>query len=304
MSMKLIAALDAYYESAKLLSQKWEEESDKADTTLNNNRYPFQTSFDDLVGDVKIWVDESKRQLGIDSTSPESKKYSMDTISFSTLQAHGFKYDSDDISGEPDDYRWVERAGIYYPVREAEKVKHTIDLTPSWSGIVSWMIAILTEGDHTKESVKIAKETLTKMAQVADLHVAWVKSPEYAEMKQKEPTAMLMAFKDKPSRKMADDMGEHVEPNTSHPVPKLFLSPNDTYLRAESMHGWNIATIEDQPGYDKATARRIVHTYNRYGECFRHLKAMYHAIEATEQVNVGTRDLKDAADFIKSENQK
>ena len=36
-----------------------------------------------------------------------------------------------------------------------------------------------------------------------------------------------------------------------------FVSPNGTYVRANGVHGWNIATIEDQPPYTKANAELI-----------------------------------------------
>lgn len=36
-----------------------------------------------------------------------------------------------------------------------------------------------------------------------------------------------------------------------------FLSPSATYIRAEGVHGWNIAKIEDQQPYTNANAKLI-----------------------------------------------
>lgn len=43
----------------------------------------------------------------------------------------------------------------------------------------------------------------------------------------------------------------------NHTPGPWFISPNQNYIRAIGVHGWNIATIEDQPPYTEANAKLI-----------------------------------------------
>jgi hypothetical protein len=47
----------------------------------------------------------------------------------------------------------------------------TIDCTPTWEGILPWLIAMIEENGHSAQATTIAKEQLKKMAQVADKYV-------------------------------------------------------------------------------------------------------------------------------------
>lgn len=53
---------------------------------------------------------------------------------------------------------------------ESDKVQvGTVDLTPTWSGILPALLAVLEDGNA--EGKKIAKDELKKMAKVADMYV-------------------------------------------------------------------------------------------------------------------------------------
>jgi hypothetical protein len=58
---------------------------------------------------------------------------------------------------------------------DKNKIK-TIDCTPTWEGMLPSILALIEEGNGTKESYKIAKEELLRMAKIADQYAALVKS--------------------------------------------------------------------------------------------------------------------------------
>lgn len=51
----------------------------------------------------------------------------------------------------------------------------TINLTPTWEGILPGLLAALTDGGP--EGQQIAREELTRMAKIADAYVAKLKHP-------------------------------------------------------------------------------------------------------------------------------
>lgn len=62
---------------------------------------------------------------------------------------------------------------------EIMKTENTIDLTPSWEGILPGLLAAYASGGF--EARKIAEEELTRMARIADAYVA-VKKAERGEV--------------------------------------------------------------------------------------------------------------------------
>lgn len=61
----------------------------------------------------------------------------------------------------------------------------TIDITPTWEEILPALLAILTEGT-TREGREHATKELTRMAKIADAHVAEAKAREADDAKREE----------------------------------------------------------------------------------------------------------------------
>lgn len=57
---------------------------------------------------------------------------------------------------------------------DVKRFAGTIDLTPSWSGILPTLLAAVTDG--TPEGQSIARQELARMAEIADRYVALSKS--------------------------------------------------------------------------------------------------------------------------------
>jgi hypothetical protein len=56
------------------------------------------------------------------------------------------------------------------------KKTYTVDITPSWSGLLPYMIAVLEDSNH--ESRKLIKKEFQKMACAADIAVEFKKREE------------------------------------------------------------------------------------------------------------------------------
>jgi len=55
---------------------------------------------------------------------------------------------------------------------------NTIDMTPTWTGIIPAMIAIIKNPDASFESQKMVQEEFLKMAKLADSYVEHCKDQE------------------------------------------------------------------------------------------------------------------------------
>jgi hypothetical protein len=63
-----------------------------------------------------------------------------------------------------------------------------------------------------------------------------------------------------------------------------YLSPKKTYVRAESVHGWNIAHIEEQEPFTDANAKLIAAAPDMYDAIVKYLEAV-EAGEITDQLD-------------------
>lgn len=155
--------------------------------------------------------------------------------------------------------------------QETKVIARTIDLTPTWSGILGWMLAII-ESSNSPKAVAEAKLQMKHMADVADAYVAMLKENERSD-KEKVADRTLVA----------DAMQDG--PEQPYPGP-LYVSPNAGYIRAQGVHGWNIAKMEDQPPYTHATARKLTVAYNYHDRLVALLdKSVHEIIHVVDPVN-------------------
>lgn len=47
---------------------------------------------------------------------------------------------------------------------------------------------------------------------------------------------------------------------------KVYCSPQYSYIRADGVHGWNLAIMEDQEPYRRDTCLKMVTAYNEYDQ--------------------------------------